>query len=155
MPYDREAAVRYAHRYAYARNPAYGAFDEIGGDCANFVSQCLYAGGFPMQPGPEGWYYRSMGDRAPAWTGVFFLKRFLLTHRGMGPRGAAAALERARPGDVIFLDFLGEGAFTHSALVVAAGAGQAMVAAHTVDSDFRPLDSYLYRAALLVAIGDS
>jgi hypothetical protein len=23
--------------------PRYGTFDEIGGDCTNFVSQCLYA----------------------------------------------------------------------------------------------------------------
>ena len=29
-------------------NPEYPDFDEWGGDCANFVSQCLYAGGMQM-----------------------------------------------------------------------------------------------------------
>ena len=44
IPYDREAAVRYAHRWAYGRNPRFYNFDELGGDCTNFASQYLYAG---------------------------------------------------------------------------------------------------------------
>ena len=44
LPYDRGAAVHYAHRWAYDRNPAYYDFSELGGDCTNFASQCLYAG---------------------------------------------------------------------------------------------------------------
>ena len=43
-PYDRQAAVAYAHRWAYLRNPAFYNFDKLGGDCTNFASQCLYAG---------------------------------------------------------------------------------------------------------------
>ena len=46
-PYDREAAVAYAHRWAFGRNPAYSNFDGMGGDCTNFASQCLYAGTGP------------------------------------------------------------------------------------------------------------
>ena len=42
-PYDRQAAVDYAHRWAYHRNPDFYNFDELGGDCTNFASQCLYA----------------------------------------------------------------------------------------------------------------
>ena len=41
LPYDRQAAVRYASRWAYGRNPAYADFDALGGDCTNFASQCL------------------------------------------------------------------------------------------------------------------
>ena len=44
IPYDRSAAVTYAHRWAFGRNPRYYNFDELGGDCTNFASQCLYAG---------------------------------------------------------------------------------------------------------------
>ena len=62
--------MAYAHRYAFTRNPAYGAFDEIGGDCANFVSQCLFAGGYPVRIAADGWYYRSFDDRAPASPGA-------------------------------------------------------------------------------------
>ena len=32
LPYDRRAAVAYAHKWAYGRNPAYYDFSEIGGD---------------------------------------------------------------------------------------------------------------------------
>ena len=42
--YDRAAAVAYAHRWAYGRNPRYYDFENIGGDCTNFASQVLFAG---------------------------------------------------------------------------------------------------------------
>lgn len=45
--YDREKAVAYAHKWAYGRNPAYADFSAMGGDCTNFLSQCLHAGGLP------------------------------------------------------------------------------------------------------------
>ena len=44
IPYDRRAAVAYAHQWAYGRNPDFYDYEEIGGDCTNFASQCLYAG---------------------------------------------------------------------------------------------------------------
>ncbi len=44
--YDRNAAVSYAWTWCGgARNPAYCDYSGVGGDCANFVSQCLIAGG--------------------------------------------------------------------------------------------------------------
>jgi hypothetical protein len=102
MPYDREKAVAYAHQWAFLRNPRYGTFDEIGGDCTNFVSQCLYAGCGQMNPTPHtGWYFYSMQKRSPSWTSVFFLHRFLIENRGLGPYGMRAPLTEARPGDVI------------------------------------------------------
>ena len=42
--YNRAAAVAYAHAWAYRRNPRYYNYEELGGDCTNFASQCLYAG---------------------------------------------------------------------------------------------------------------
>jgi hypothetical protein len=36
--YDRSAAVAYAHKWAYSRNPAYYNYDKLGGDCTNFAS---------------------------------------------------------------------------------------------------------------------
>ena len=42
--YDRKAAVLYAHQWAYGRNPAYYDYEELGGDCTNFASQCIFAG---------------------------------------------------------------------------------------------------------------
>ena len=58
LPYNRRAAVAYAHKWAYTRNPAFYDFSEIGGDCTNFASQCLYAGTGIMNFTPDfGWYY--------------------------------------------------------------------------------------------------
>ena len=44
IPYNREVAVAYARRWALGRNIAYYDFENIGGDCTNFASQCIYAG---------------------------------------------------------------------------------------------------------------
>lgn len=46
--YSSEAAVNYANQYWQNYNPAYPDLNKLGGDCANFVSQCLYAGGKQM-----------------------------------------------------------------------------------------------------------
>ena len=45
--YNRIAACDYAYKYWSSYNPAYTSYKGNGGDCANFVSQCLHAGGIP------------------------------------------------------------------------------------------------------------
>lgn len=50
--YDAEAAVAYAEEWWDGRNPAYYDYSYEGGDCANFVSQCLIAGGVSLDDGP-------------------------------------------------------------------------------------------------------
>ena len=100
--YNRRRAVAYAHRWAFERNPAWGVFDEMGGDCANFVSQCLFAGSGVMDETPGiGWYYVSLNHRAPAWSGVEELRRYLTRKdRRPGPYGIEAPMAAAQPGDV-------------------------------------------------------
>ena len=44
ISYDGNAAVNYALKYCRNYNPAYNKYPGV--DCANFVSQCLKAGGF-------------------------------------------------------------------------------------------------------------
>ena len=50
--YNRIAARDYARKwwgpYTSNYNPAYNNYVGKGGDCANFVSQCVYAGGVPI-----------------------------------------------------------------------------------------------------------
>ena len=43
--YDPGSAVGYADAYCDKRNPDFNDYTGQGGDCANFVSQCLLAGG--------------------------------------------------------------------------------------------------------------
>ena len=76
--YDREAALRYAHRWAYERNPEYYDFDGLGGDCTNFVSQVLAAGGAEQNYSQNGWYFNSINNRSPSWSGVNELYEFLV-----------------------------------------------------------------------------
>ena len=146
MAYNREKAVEYAHRWAFDRNPAYYNFTGIGGDCTNFVSQCIHAGGAKMNFTKDyGWYYISPNNRAPAWTGVEFFYRFLMTNKGVGPFGRLVTMEELEPGDVIQLSNSGI-VFTHTLLVVETGyfntPDDILIAAHTYYSDYRPLSTY-------------
>ena len=117
VPYYQDQAVAYANYWAYRRNPNYYSFDQIGGDCTNFVSQALYAANGVMNFTPTyGWYYLSIDDRAPAWTGVVYLYNFLTTNKGPGPFGYEVPLEEVQPGDVIQMDLNGE-EFGHTVIV--------------------------------------
>ena len=145
--YDRTAAVRYASRWAYGRNPAYFSFDGIGGDCTNFVSQCLYAGAGVMNYTPDlGWYYISPENRAAAWTGVQYLYNFLTTNKGPGPYGKEASANDIEIGDVIQLgDF--NGIFYHTLFVVAKinpSPRGIFIASHSDDAFLRRLSTYDY-----------
>lgn len=154
--YNREKAVEYAEKWAYERNPAFYAFDEIGGDCTNFVSQCLYAGCGVMNYTPDfGWYYISPDDRSAAWTGVEYLYNFLVSNEGNGPYGEELPLNFAEIGDVIQLSFDGE-KFSHTLIVTSTGmfpsSENILIASHSYDSFDRPLNTYYYIEARLIHI---
>ena len=140
--YNRRKAVQYAKKWAYGRNPAYYDFSELGGDCTNFISQCLYAGSGVMNDTPEvGWYYKSLTARSPSWTGVEFLYRFLVTNNTRGPFAQETEEGEMEIGDVIQL---GNGErFYHSLLVTGTENGL-YVAAHSFNAYMRPLVSYSY-----------
>lgn len=147
LPYDREKAVEYAHRWAYGRNPAYYDFENLGGDCTNFASQCVYAGSGVMNYTPVfGWYYISSYNRTPSWTGVNYLYNFLINNRDAGPYAEVLNVKDARPGDIAQLSFVGGGVFNHSPVIVSTGYpvdyGNILIAAHTFDTDYYPLTDF-------------
>ena len=81
IKYDRKKALEYAKEWAFKRNPKYLNFENIGGDCTSYVSQCMYAGCKVMNYTPiYGWYYKSSYDRSPSWSGVEFLFNFLVNN---------------------------------------------------------------------------
>lgn len=143
IPYNRDLAAAYARRWALGRNPAYFDFHGIGGDCTNFVSQCIYAGTGIMNYTPEfGWFYRSPNHRTPPWTGVEYLYRFLTENQSVGPYGSVCELSQVQRGDVIQLGDR-EGDYYHS-LFVLHGYPNIRVAAHSGDALNRSLTSYVY-----------
>ncbi|OPY59188.1 MAG: putative amidase domain protein [Pelotomaculum sp. PtaU1.Bin035] len=56
MAYNRTNAVNYAESYAENPNSSYRYYGSSG-DCTNFTSQCLYAGGESMVTGTQDSYY--------------------------------------------------------------------------------------------------
>ena len=150
IPYDRQAAVRYAHQWAFGRNPRYFDFETIGGDCTNFASQCLYQGSGVMNFTPDfGWYYIDAGNKAPAWTGVPYFYNFMTRQEeSQGPVGVAASLDMLLLGDFVQLRFAYD-VFGHTPIIVEVGNPPALdnilVAAHSQDADFRPLSTYYFQ----------
>ena len=147
IEYDRQAAFEYAKKWALRRNPRFYNFENIGGDCTNFASQCIYAGAGVMNYTPTfGWYYIDINNRAPAWTGVEYLYNFLTSSEADGPFAENAPLDKLEVGDIVQLG-TATGDYYHSPVVVAMRNGKIYVAAHTYDAFMRPLSSYNYARA--------
>lgn len=148
--YDRQKAIQYANKWAYTRNPKYYNFDKIGGDCTNFVSQCLYEGCKTMNyKKTNGWYYKNANDKSPSWTGVEFLYNFLVNNKEIGPYGSEAS--EVQIGDIVQLSFDNE-KFTHSLIIVAKEKETIFTASHTFDSYGRDINTYKYKKTRFIHI---
>lgn len=142
LSYDRKKALEYAKKWAFGRNPGFYNFENIGGDCTNFASQCIYAGAGVMNYTPVfGWFYRSVNDRTPSWTGVQYLYDFLVGNNGVGPFAEEAPIEKLEVGDIVQLGRSTDD-FYHSPIVVGIERGNIYVAAHSYDVYYKPLASY-------------
>ena len=96
-----------------------------------------------------GWYYRSINNRAAAWTGVEFFYRFLVGNResfignGDGPFAEETDIRGLQVGDFIQLG-RETGDYYHTPVVVGFSNGVPLVAAHTYDAFGRLLTSYRF-----------
>lgn len=144
--YNREFVYEYAKKWAYGRNPKYYNFDPVGGDCTNYVSQCIYAGCNQMNyDRNNGWYYIDGNNKSPSWTGVEFLFNFLTTNSGVGPKGDECEIDKLEIGDIIQLSFNGK-IFSHSLVVIKNGnnTDTTLIAAHTYDVFGKSVSEYGY-----------
>ena len=142
--YNRQKVLDYAQKWAYGRNPKFYNFDSVGGDCTNFVSQCIFAGCGQMNYSKTyGWYYINGNDKSPSWTGVEFLYNFLISNKGAGPSGTVDIISNLNIGDVIQLSFDGI-KFSHSLIVVQNGTDiyNTLIAAHTYDTFGKSVAEY-------------
>lgn len=95
--YNPKKAAEYADKYVchdcngvdvYEEyyNSAYPNYNKVGGDCTNYVSQCVYYGGMPMVVGHaysnDGWYFRSASDRSATWTAAPYFTSWMANNRG-------------------------------------------------------------------------
>lgn len=144
IPYNRNQAVSYARAWALGRNPRYLDFENLGGDCTSYASQCLFAGCGVMNYTPTfGWYYNSAGDRTPSWSGVEYLYNFLTGNQKTGPYAREISASELQPGDLVQLGDA-SGRFYHTPIVTELVPGDVLVCAHSFDALDRPLSSYLY-----------
>ena len=150
--YNRQNAVAYARKYAFSQNSLFANFAGIGGNCTNFVSQCIYAGGCVMNYKPTfGWYFISLDDRSPSWTGVEYFYNFIIENTDVGPFGRVSTADEVEIGDVIQLGRDGEG-FYHTLIIVGFDGEEPLVAAQTDNAYARPLSTYDYDYSRFIKI---
>ncbi|MFD2615120.1 amidase domain-containing protein [Paenibacillus gansuensis] len=147
IPYDREAAALYADTHWENASPNFLKFEV---DCTNFVSQCLFAGGAPMNytgTRGSGWWYKGRMNGQELWSYSWAVAHSLQLFLGNGGKSGGLAGTRVESpaelqiGDVIFYDWEGDGRFSHSTFVAALDAdGMPLVNAHTVESKHRYWD---------------
>ena len=158
-PYQRERAVEYARTWALRRNPLFIDFTGIGGNCTNFVSQCILAGSCTMNYTPDfGWYYISPEERSPAWSSVEYFYDFITEkmefaeqNGGVGPYASEVPREKAEIGDAV--QYANEeGDWYHTVMITLIEDGEIYVSAQSDDALDRPLSSYSFAKARFLHI---
>ena len=152
--YDRQKAVEYAHTWWKYRNPDFYDFEDIGGDCTNFVCQCLLFGGFKMNH--YDWYYQSLNYRSYSWTGVNEFYSFLISNKtDFGPKGKIVGINELEIGDVVQLAINSE-VFHHTTIITniqqPASPETIFITCHTNDAIDIPLSSYAYKKLRFIKI---
>jgi len=158
--YNRSLAISYADNWAKSTNPYY---KRETADCANFVSQAIYAGMGKSPPDTSGmgtygqynteWYYdyNSKSGSLP-WINVPAQYSFVLGNTGSkkGPYGVGSSsyLCYVQGGDVVQLfNVLGGNMWDHEGIVVAVNGpctslSNYLVDAHTEDRYHYPLSNW-------------
>jgi len=164
-PYDRTAAVAYARQWVGTRNENWPDYSRNGGNCQNFVSQCLLAGGIPMDiysPGIWKWYGSTpnnlpqMAGRSAAWSAVNEFLEYAQQNTGYGLAAAAdAPYYTGRLGDVIHLGSADR--WRHTVLITGlvddgGGVEDYLVCSNTADLRDFPVSAYAYTRQMLIKI---
>lgn len=119
--YDREKAVEYAKKYALTPNTKeWKNYEAYGGDCTNFISQALFAGGIPFDHQgldvTKKWYWYSDQYRTPSFTSANALKDYMLGNEGFGLVATLGDMQSMQLGDIVQLGDFNK--TTHSMIVV-------------------------------------
>ncbi len=165
--YDRDAAVTYAIKWVGTRNIIdWAMYDLYGGNCQNFTSQAMFAGGIPMDYSGEHqwkWYgdvpnelQRATG-RSAAWSGVEDFLEYVRENTGGGMVAQPNAPHyTGEEGDVVHMGILGEWRHTvmiHHVFKDADGETlDYLVASNSADLINYPLSAHYYQQQMLIKI---
>lgn len=142
--YRYAAMAAYAEKYWKYYNPAYRQYGADGGDCTNFLSQSLDAGGWKQVTNSARdygtWYHKKSADSS-TWIGVNEWSWFTQTTK------RTTALRYAYQmavGDVLQIDFDKDGSKDHSMMTTYRSAsGVPYLTYHSYDSYRRSLTSLI------------
>ena len=105
--------MKYIADYWYTTGPT-GKFSYIPNEnCANFVSQTLYARGWKMT---KNWYNKA-GKHSPAWTSSTALGKYLKQKGAVKLTDSKKNRKRVSVGDIMQFDWEHDGKVNHSAVV--------------------------------------
>lgn len=165
--YDRQAAAAYADRYVDERNDAWPDYAGSGGNCQNFASQVLLAGGIPMDIYGDAvwkWYSDEVSNspgaqgRSSSWTGVNQFVEYAEANTGYGlVAETEAPYFSGEPGDLLHMGI--DGDWGHTVVIASAVTnGQGEVVDYLVDSNTGnlrnyPASLYGYPEIILTRIG--
>lgn len=165
--YDRQAAVAYAKQWVTDRNDEWPDYSMSGGNCQNFVSQCLLAGGIPMDSSGDAvwkWYgdtpnnLPQMAGRSASWSGVDEFLQYATSNTGSGMVAVADAdYYSGEIGDVLILGYDEENLY-HAVIitdVVTDEEGNVvdyLVHSNTANQESFPVSAYGYTYQVLVKI---
>lgn len=165
--YDRQAAAAYADRYVDERNDAWPDYAGSGGNCQNFASQVLLAGGIPMDIYGDAvwkWYSDEVSNspgaqgRSSSWTGVNQFVEYAAANTGYGlVAETEAPYFSGEPGDLLHMGI--DGDWGHTMVIASAVTnGQGEVVDYLVDSNTGnlrnyPASLYGYPEIILTRIG--
>lgn len=165
--YDRQAAAAYADRYVDERNGAWPDYAGSGGNCQNFASQVLLAGGIPMDIYGDAvwkWYSDEISNspgaqgRSSSWTGVNQFVEYAAANTGYGlVAETEAPYFSGEPGDLLHMGI--DGDWGHTVVIASAVTnGQGEVVDYLVDSNTGnlrnyPASLYGYPEIILTRIG--
>lgn len=150
IPYNRVKALQYAEKWALKRNPRFFNFDSLGGDCTNFVSQVLLAGGCKMNYTKTfGWYYIDPNNKSPSWVGANFLYKFLINNKIQGPFAKEVNIYNIEVGDIVQLNFEDDYIFNHTLvitrLIEPRNYSNILISSHSKDRLNHPLSSIIFK----------
>ena len=154
IPYNRDAAVKYINDYSHNRNSEWDDFEEEG-NCQNFASQVLIAGGMKMDyDGDEDdntiWYYNNNSDYTSSWTGVPYFMKYCMANTGSGlVADVGINIYYAEPGDIIQV---GISTVSHSTVVSKIVDGHILLNSNSIDMEDFPLEAYVYPTRKLIKI---
>ena len=124
VEYNRKLATDYAMKYALVPNQYYKFYqfvNGIGGDCTNYVSQCLRAGGATMDySSSRPWWYDRSGKASICWAVAnslfWYLKTNQKLNRNVVKGFEVEDLSKLELGDLIFYENHNNSIF-HAAII--------------------------------------